>query len=143
MTDHASLELCKELYELSGWDDTNSYWYLEHQIRLSNGNYDTLQTMLVDKHYRAGTSPKTNFIPAYTAGYLLRKLPRIIKSFEYHNHTLLLHPDDDLWIVGYYEKWATKLVVKARLSLYADTPENALCKLAIELFNQNILKKGV
>lgn len=42
----ASLELCKELYELSGWDNREQYHYIDG-------------------------SP----VPAYDFGYLLRKLP--------------------------------------------------------------------
>ena len=45
----ASLELCKELYELSGWDDN----FLPHEVY--------------------STPIKTIHLPVYSLGYLLRQ----------------------------------------------------------------------
>jgi hypothetical protein len=63
----ASLEPCKELYELSGWNDTE-FWYAEtlneppHNWTLGNNRLTIGMT--------GGRQ-----LPAYDLGYLLRKLP--------------------------------------------------------------------
>lgn len=56
----ASLELCKTLFELSGWSEpVNAYWY-------ADGLYNEYQT-----------APETELVsPAYDLGYMLRKLPQ-------------------------------------------------------------------
>jgi len=59
MSDVASLELCKELYELSKWDDAASYWF-------------RFGSHLGDKEVW-GVGPGGEF-PAYDLGYLLGKL---------------------------------------------------------------------
>lgn len=59
----ASLELCKELYELSGWNDT----YFSHE------------TFLDDSDEPSG---RLQSIPAYDLGYLLRNLPLGAKTFR-------------------------------------------------------------
>lgn len=98
----ASLELCKELYELSGWIDRK-------ELRLD---------------YVVGKG----VLPRYDLGYLLRKLPlgsqvytSIGKPNKYYAHYHELRGEKS----GFCE---------------ADTPEDAACKLAIELFKKGILK---
>lgn len=95
----ARLELCKELYELSGWWDED------------------------DDNYYPSTSSQPKNIPAYSLGYLLRKLPprTLLNKFSDTFMAALAEPE-------FYE---------AR----ADTPEDALAELAIELFKQEILTK--
>lgn len=69
--------------------------------------------------------------PAYDLGYLLRKLPR---DTIYNNSKIPLKLEVQLsggWWAHYGLYYWT----------HGDTPENALCKLAIELFKQGILKK--
>ncbi len=61
-------------------------------------------------------------IPRYDLGYLLRKLPEA---------TYLNKPyEGNLWSCGYNMEFIGE----------ADTPENAVCKLAIELWKQGILR---
>jgi hypothetical protein len=65
------------------------------------------------------TLPTTvGYIPAYDLGYLLRKLKPIFLS------------QDD-----------ADLAKALRLMCQVKSPEDSLCKLAIELFRQNILTK--
>ena len=69
-------------------------------------------------------------IPAYDLGYLMRMLPAgcyvAQQSDEEAND-----PQKPQWAaLGYRDK-----------GLFADTPEDAACKLAIELFKQGILTK--
>lgn len=92
----ADLELCKELYGLSGWEPLKELDGVKVQGRL----------------------------PEYDCGYLLRKLP---------SRWWLKYRGTD-----YVAKWDDR--VNEQFA-YANTPENALCELAIKLFKQNILEK--
>lgn len=110
----ASLELCKELYELSGWDDTYFEWFIDE-----HGDEFTREPSV--GHRTASTKSEIfNFIAAYDSGYLLRKLPR---------DTILSNISENGWTIVYGAKGLFK----------ADTPENAACKLAITLFKEKVL----
>lgn len=118
----ASLDLCKELYELSGWE-------IEP---LDENNWDFLESA-----------------PKYPLGYLLRKLPAKIDIND-GDHIYKLTIDrksESVWRASYSKDIANRkgrgLVKDWKYKLIdADTPENALCKLAIELFRQGVLKRG-
>jgi len=105
----ASLPLSKELYELSGWDDTSH-------------NYLSTQSPAGDVLTQGGGD-----CPAYDLGYLLRKLPNY--KLEHNGNSAnavtcgYLADNKGRWIFG-----------------SANTPEDAACKLAIELFKQGVLK---
>lgn len=99
----ANLELCKELYALSGW--------------------------LTSDHRAEYVAA-----PAYDLGYLIRKLPTKLKS---RKEKLYLQPcikpeNKGRWSIGY---------VYSGIGNIADTPEDALAKLAIELFKKDVLTK--
>lgn len=126
----ASLELCKELFELSGWEDTN-YCYRNH-ARTGTGT-----KKLYDRWQLRKTLPNKNvvtrtFVPAYDLGFLLRKLP--IKRVKLRNYTR-----------GWSCQWSEDFKDNGRrIRDYvgdSDTPENATCQLCIELFRQGILKR--
>lgn len=106
----ASLELCRELYELSGWGYTEKS---EHVITADG--YDEYD------------------LPLYDLGYLLRQMPK-----EIDNVWLTLRP---IWYAGYDHMTADE-PVKAKYDALADTPEDAACKLCIELFKQGVLVRG-
>lgn len=57
----ASLDLCKELYSLSGWQETSFIW-AEH------GKDSFIM-------HNSITKKADDYPPAYDLGYLLRKLP--------------------------------------------------------------------
>lgn len=110
----ASLELCKELYELSWWDDTDKWLHLK-----GNGDtmlFDPIEGQLMDCD-----------APAYDLSYLLRKLP--------DRHAWLRYDEDT-------EQWFMSNKLHQE-EVSDDTPENAAAKLAIELFKQGILTKEV
>lgn len=118
----ASLELCKELYELSGktWKDTIARWYVD------GGNFVT--------------TDKLNglWLPAYDSGYLLRKLP----TDTNHRWYIQKWGDDKTkssYAATYQELTSSSL--DEQLIFEADTPEDAAVKLAIELFKQGVLTK--
>lgn len=104
MSNVASLNLCKELYELSRWSGSEL------------GDYDI----------RVGIYPK------YTLGYLLRKLPKHVGD-----QWLRVAPITDVMWAAYYIVMGVKT---AGQDEWADTPEDAACKLAIELIKQGVLK---
>lgn len=66
----ANLELCKELHELSQWDDTPvmRVVYQEGEEAIVSNDMSVLADVL------NGEVPK-QLVPAYDLGYLLRKLP--------------------------------------------------------------------
>lgn len=111
----ASLELCEELFRLSEWGHTSYYWNKDDQYvpgkqwRLQNGKI----------------FPED--VPAYDLGYLLRKLQHNYVQIEYHSDM---------------KRWSAYSPIEKNPGLsmpFADTPEDAACQLAIELFRQGIL----
>lgn len=135
----ASLELCKELYELSGWGDT----YMVFRYYQDEWNdpiwekYDVVPSDSDNPNWQIED-------PAYDLGYLLRKLPH---KTEWGG-LFVMSCNDGQWEASYfnfYENWHNHEQYSRRFqeapSAVADTPENAACKLAIELFKQGILPK--
>lgn len=115
----ANLELCKELYAVSGWDDTHAFY---------GGGYNEVE-FVGQAGYEGYVAEFANDglnkdIPAYDLGYLLRKLP-----FFKMNRT-----DEGQYII-WWAHFDDREV--------ADTPEDATAKLCIELIKQNILQPSV
>lgn len=120
----ANLELCKQLFELSGWHGTERYWYKDW-LKQESWQIGYL-----------GQADETT-IPAYDLGYLLRNLPQ------------------NSWI-GYVDTSGRRDYALAKMYAWnkdgndiekvaenrADTPEDAACQLAIELFRRGMLKRG-
>ena len=114
----ASLELSRELYELSGWDDTEGVWA---NARQEQPDYATSSVFKKGEH------------PAYELGYLLRKLP----SPEQYMKLVV----DVISVSGkrvYYVQWRWGQVLTER----HDTPEDAVVAFYIELFKQGVLTRG-
>lgn len=131
MSDVASLELCKELYGLSGWRDT----FLAYHQRLA----DSAQPF-VDTWDEVWNITEIELHPAYDSGYLLRKLPRTLHDAGYW---LYIESQPNQYAAYYCDPshqlyFVSNNVYRARE--YADTPEDALCLLAIELIRQGILQ---
>lgn len=129
MSDVAARELCEELYKLSVWDDTDK-WILVNEYG---------ETSLIGS--KALHNPS---YPAYTAGYLLRKLPdetpRQDNMYGASMGRRNLTTYDGKWIASYrYEDEMNP--PEHYFEHIADTPEDALASLAIELFKQGILTK--
>lgn len=130
----ASLELCEELYELSGWVDT-----------LFDKNEDTYRIWSYSRAdyemhvgLRDGNEKLSDYqeaYPAYDLGYLLRKLPE-----EYPDaYALQIRREpSDCWYAGYYARTGDS---DLRTESRADTPEDAAVKLAIELFKRGVLTR--
>lgn len=116
----ANLELCKELYELSGWlKGTEKFWFEPG---------DGFKNQLINKKFKPNGFNENGRFPAYDLGYLLRKLPGV----------KLEQIDKDFWNAQKSYNDGTEL--PDYKSCDGSTPEDAVCKLAIELFKQGILE---
>lgn len=181
MSKVASLELCKELYELSGWDNNASHpaelkmW--ERSYSLSElgpahedyGNPEVKQHevhvgdwRVVDDHRHMMTTGQEVFkwwysevqnlhdeaFPAYDLGYLLRKIPANFNTGDARGaFELFLKTTSREWFAGYNKPEMGRWLYDGNHGVWetpcdADNPEDAVCKLAIQLFKQGILKKG-
>lgn len=124
----ASLELSKTLFELSGWGvlETDKAWSFH------------------GSDYRLKDWPKGKLgvlkFPAYDAGYLLRKLPpRIVRGTNYWPQ-LERHINGKQYRACYHNGDSCLFLGEPSVFL-ADTPEDCLAMLAIELFRQGVLKE--
>lgn len=124
----ASFELCKELYGLSGWatEDRLLHYYA--------GGFVT------------GTADNNN-PSAYDLGHLLRKLRAIDdpvltehKANIYVELTVLENYASATAVRGITETGPAQRIQPRLPICDADTPEDAACKLAIELIKQGVLK---
>lgn len=120
----ASLELNKELYQLSEWKGESCYQLIEvlspdtgRVLRKHTVNY-AVSLSYVNERNRNGC----RITPLYDLGYLLRKfLGKGGIEIRYGDKSIIA--SSHLW------------------SIEADTPEDAVCLLAIELFKQGVLKR--
>lgn len=116
----ASLNICKELYELSGWTWTEKCW----ETRTNQGWNINLRPY-ADSSQNDGLS---RYYPAYDLGYLLRKLPVVTEVHKYSDH--------------FHARYVNvKRLIDEPIEINSGTPEDATAKLAIELFKQGILTK--
>lgn len=122
----ASIQLCKELYELSGWGDTFNYW--EWSDSIPTGEPYLTQPELMKRYGLWSTQEVKSRCAAYDCGYLLRKLP---KRIDVH----LDLTDDKTRLSAFWgqDEYMSPII--------AYTHEDALCKLAIELFKWGVLKE--
>jgi hypothetical protein len=121
----ARLELSKELYEVSGWE-ADQTWAEDGggEAFLCRSDFSDLG----HESWRVAY--------AYDLGYLLRKLPKKLAR----GYWLALAPLDseaDEWEAGYFQDRE-----HSPHQVYADTPEDAATKLALELFKQGVLTRG-
>ena len=103
-------ELCKQVYEATGWKDTHG--------RLDDGNH-TIRNE--GNEVLLGTKQ----VPLYTSDYLLEKLPSTIKNeFDGGDDYLILYKKNSSWYADYMGQF---------LRCNADTTLKALLKLTIVL----------
>lgn len=120
----ASLELCKELYELSGWANNtkqlDNIWGTDAEGR---------SAVITGQAY--GNSENKigipiELVPAYDLSYLLRKLPDTVAKGVF-------------WRQG---RWNAEYLEQKKVKIHwqhADNPEDAIAKLLIELFKQGVI----
>jgi hypothetical protein len=118
----ACLRLCRELYQLSGWEYSRA-WFDQERPWVSDF-FDHSPPFIC---------------PAYDLGYLVRKLPHQRASRTgamLSLHILAVAPGPG-WRAEYTH--GNGAVLESGLVGEADTPEDAAAQLAIELFKQGIL----
>lgn len=124
----ASSEHCQNLYKLSGWDTASKYLWVEAHQEYEVDNGDTFNFEHIP-------------IPAYDAGFLLSKLPGYITitntTWDDIHSKKPEGQELDYRVFACYQSNVKRLLVQRG----ADTPEDALCQLAIEVFKQGILIK--
>lgn len=142
----ASLELCKELYELSGWSDCLFGYFRTSKLGGKFGDSwvddgHVVKTRIEAKLLGIKGLPidELSDYPAYDLGYLFAQLlPAGTFSVKY------VSPSDpgatDL------KEWYGKCIAYTPGMRQGDypvdgSPADALCKLAIELIKQGILKR--
>jgi len=120
-------ELCKKVYERTGWKDTPSNY---HEIYLTKEIF-----IAPDVNWQINVEGPIMFIcPLYTSDYLLEKLPREIQS-----ETIELVAYGGHWEAAYSgardDLWNQNIGSHA-----AETPLKALLKLTISLHDAGHLK---
>lgn len=134
----ASKKLCEELYAVSGWINTQNYWksLIGHDVKTwSDWQVVDFNSVTIPEAFGERT------YPAYDLGFLLRKLPLERESVMGEPIELHLRYDghEGHWLAEYTD--GDFIVLEPELIGEADTPENALIKLAIELFKSGVLTK--
>lgn len=128
MSDFASLELCTELSELSGW--ISGEWWCEYQGQTVN----------------MPTKMGECICPAYDLGYLLQKLSPFKHEVKGKQgdmmpvrcYVFVWQETAHQWRAGFkYNLLGNRF---DDLFVYADSPEDAACKLCCELIRQGLLK---
>lgn len=129
----ASLENCKKLYHLAGrsWEEPD-YFYPQYDTNKYRTKAENANVHILQKQSIAVG------IPAHDLGYLLRKLPKQHMSLAGSPAGVWFNPKIGKWICDY-------TIVNSSGNhkgnvIWADTPEDAACLLAIKLFEEGILK---
>lgn len=120
MTSHTNpelYELCKEVYEATGWDG------------------DELDAL---RQAEPGEEDENIVCPLYTSDYLLEKLPRTVENVDNDGSNSLEVGvgTQELWEASY----ANAFHVDYRYTVGADTPLIALLKLTLALHKAGELK---
>lgn len=124
-------ELCKRVYEATGWDESENVWY-------ANGGDVSHESPLLSRRM---VFDKPLSVPLYTSDYLLEKLPfrtkytrgdgRIAKGWCY---LVLTYADNGQSVATYANRnkeWIEPF--------YSDTSLKALLKLTLELHEDGLL----
>lgn len=151
MEDKELFELCKSVYEKTGWKGQH-FWYMPEMQTAPNG-----QPLITD-HYIPVYQPSGSRIgfPLYTSDYILEKLPDAIKHPEHGYKWRLQLKKIGKWYVASYENelWVRVYMAneyRTDEKLYtwkepytADTPLKALLKLTLALHDagERLLSKA-
>ena len=110
-------ELCKQVYEATGWDDTRDYYHEKDSFNFDTRSFERNGERTVVERRRAPYD-----IPLYTSDYLLEKLPEWTELKRKTTTSYIAKRDA---LVSY--------------SFESDTPLKALLKLTIKLHEEKIL----
>lgn len=137
----ASLELCKELYAISGWTFSTTayadYWMSDPD----NPAHISIKRYFGSRNFVEGFVS----VPAYDLGYLLRKLPYFIDTKDARGtFELSLKKTHKLYWAGYNKPELGRWLYDKNHGVWerpceADTPEDAAAALLIELIKQKVI----
>lgn len=124
----ASLELCRELYELSGWDDTFFFHDFYHKKNGELGNHQ----ISTKAQYQWN-----NRCPAYDLGYLWRKFE------ELGNEQSVGYDDSGCYYHFTYGQRGSGRQIGDIGTTFSGEPQDSIedgfCEFFIELFKQGVL----
>lgn len=124
MNDTELFNLCKQVYEATGWAMDKAPMF--HNV--AGG----LAVISWEDYYSGKyTSVPPYPIPLYTSDYLLEKLPRTVKDVMHEDAYLMLYPKGKVWNADYIGMF---------MEAKGDTPLKALLKLTIALSEAGELK---
>lgn len=133
MKDDELFELCKQVYEATGWgnDPENHDWTDDEWEE------DPLLVKYHRTHFLSGR------IPYYTSDYLLEKLPKSIEEFGGDSFSLSLGytPDGKTSVASYANGSVDRVYYDPKQICKAETPLKALLKLTISLHEAGELKE--
>lgn len=124
MKDDELFELCKEVYEKTGWDGTNQFYFCNN-VREVVSEFEYIDN---NSNHRFDKKFDT---PLYTSDYLLEKLPKEIDGYPLQ--------------LASYGGWTAKLTYDTHDAIahyqgVSDTPLKALLKLTLALHASGELK---
>lgn len=125
----ASLELSKQLFEVSGWFDVDNYSIIPIT---GDGKRKKRVNIRADELCESHNHKP---IPLYDLGFLIRKLPPVVT---------LKSRAGKRWSAQCFRGKITddgNRIEKVDMDFIADTPEDALCRLALALFEAGILTR--
>lgn len=134
MTDKELFELCKEVYEKTGWKDQLQFFdgYLyngEHNIETVGGWESEGASYSFDSRHN---------IPLYTSDYLLERLPTKVNGYKW----LSMEKRTNYYAVSYGTSGGGYAPDNYKEWYPADTPLKALLKQTIALHDAGELDKG-
>ena len=123
-TDKELFELCKEVYERTGWFQARKVtsWY--HYFEPTPAKYHPGEWRIAFKEINNPKEQYWEHIPLYTSDYLLEKFPKQINK---HPLKLTQALDGSYWAAHYSSSTMTEQLE------CADTPLKAILKLVITL----------
>ena len=112
---YASASLCRQLADLIGWQSFTGHYWEPNGFVIS---HDQVSEKRLRHWQLSGKEAEWDLIPAFELGWLVRQLPE-----QLDGRPLRLIFDGSQWNAGY----------DGGPQVSADTPEDAVCQLAIEL----------
>lgn len=143
MKDQELFELCKQVYEATGWkDDSIDYYMRFHKpakraFKVNRWEYDEDSRRYHGAPAAEQFREENEVAPLYTSDYLLEKLP--------------VHVDDGVRVQNLVQEVETYYPYRQKNNVYSayykgsdfneysDTPLKALLKLTIALHKENLL----
>jgi hypothetical protein len=124
----ASLSDCRELFALSGWGDTEWSYYCDEA-------HDDTPALNLSEPLKVvgGVGYYDHRYPAYDLGYLVRKLPvHYLQKFGNESYVAR-------WVYPAPTREQIELGTHHIIGHSRTSPENALCRLAVNLFEAGVL----